>query len=133
MSSPKREKIWNDLNEHQICLKTQSIKDLFLNDISRINKFTADACGIHLDFSKNLFTSDTLRLFIKLTEALHLKDQTKALFTGKSINITEKRPALHTALRGNSERQILIDGKSVKIQIKTELEKMRILLKLGTI
>ncbi|MAW33299.1 MAG: glucose-6-phosphate isomerase [Proteobacteria bacterium] len=126
MSSPKREKIWNDLKEHQIFLKTQSIKDLFLDDISRINKFTADACGIHLDFSKNLFTSETLRLFIKLTEALHLTDQTKALFTGKSINITEKRPALHTALRGNSEKQILIDGKSVKIQIKTELEKMRI-------
>ena len=82
MSSPKREKIWNELKEHQIFLKTQSIKDLFLNDISRINKFTADACGIHLDFSKNLFTSDTLRLLIKLADTAHLKDQAKALFAG---------------------------------------------------
>ena len=126
MSSLKREKIWNELKEHQIFLKTQSIKDLFLNDISRVDKFTADACGIHLDFSKNLFTSDTLRLLIKLADTAHLKDQAKALFAGKSINTTEKRPALHTALRDRSEKRILIDGKDVKIQIKTELEKMKI-------
>ena len=66
--------------------KKQSIKDLFLNDISRVDKFTADACGIHLDFSKNLFTSDTLRLLIKLADTAHLKDQAKALFAGKRIN-----------------------------------------------
>ena len=90
---------WKDLAAHAAELKSTTLKDLFAQDPSRGPKYTLEAEGLLLDYSKNRITDETLKLFVALAEAVDLKGRTEAMFTGEKINITEGRAVLHTALR----------------------------------
>jgi len=54
---------------------------------------------IHLDASRHLITADTIHLLHQLAIECDLQEHIDALFAGEPVNITEQRPALHTALR----------------------------------
>src|SRR5258708_8307105 len=47
-----------------------------------------------------------------------------AMFHGDKINITEKRAALHIALRAPREASIVVDGRNVVPQVHAVLDKM---------
>ena len=67
-------------------------------------RFTAEAVGLYLDYSKNRVTDETLRLLLNLAEASGLRARIDAMFRGDKINITENRAVLHVALRGATGR-----------------------------
>ena len=87
------------LRQHQRELARSSLLDLFTQDHNRAQKFSAQAAGVRLDFSKNFCTDKTLELFGHLAEDIQLRKEIDALFDGTEVNGTERRPALHTALR----------------------------------
>ncbi len=101
------------------------MKDLFAADPGRADKFALEACGLYLDFSKNIATDETLSLLRKLAEEAGLSAAREAMFTGGRINFTENRAVLHTALRNFSGAPVLVDGKDVMPGILAVLEKMR--------
>lgn len=76
-----------------------SLRELFASAPQRAETFSASAAGIYFDFSKNLLRKETLELLLQYTETAGLKKRMNDLFSGESINNTEHRPALHTALR----------------------------------
>ncbi|AWF80135.1 glucose-6-phosphate isomerase [Microbulbifer sp. A4B17] len=76
-----------------------SLRELFATDPQRTEKFSAEAAGIYLDYSKNHLREDTLKLLLDYAEEQGLNNQIAALLSGASVNNTEHRPALHTALR----------------------------------
>ncbi|AOS97257.1 Glucose-6-phosphate isomerase [Microbulbifer aggregans] len=76
-----------------------SLRDLFSTSPDRATRFSADAAGIYLDFSKNHLREETLELLLGLTEEVDLRKQIEDLLSGATVNNTEHRPALHTALR----------------------------------
>ncbi|WP_299581673.1 glucose-6-phosphate isomerase [uncultured Microbulbifer sp.] len=76
-----------------------SLRELFATDPQRVENFSCEAAGIYLDFSKNHLRQDTLQLLIDYAEEQNLNSKISALLSGASINNTERRPALHTALR----------------------------------
>lgn len=47
------------------------------------------------------------------------------MFGGERINITEKRPVLHIALRNRSNKPILVDGKDVMVEVNSVLKHMK--------
>lgn len=47
------------------------------------------------------------------------------MFSGQRINITEKRPVLHIALRNRSNNSILVDGQDVMTEVNSVLEHMK--------
>jgi len=47
------------------------------------------------------------------------------MFSGKRINITEKRPVLHIALRNRSNTPILVDGQDVMPEVNSVLSHMK--------
>jgi len=47
------------------------------------------------------------------------------MFGGQRINITEKRPVLHVALRNRSNKPILVDGKDVMSDVNSVLKHMK--------
>ncbi|WP_267313961.1 hypothetical protein [Legionella antarctica] len=51
-------------------------------------------------------TEETLSLLFDLAEASGLRTKIKGLFQGEKINISENRPALHTALRAPVDTHI---------------------------
>ncbi|MFC6634882.1 glucose-6-phosphate isomerase [Microbulbifer taiwanensis] len=82
-----------------------SLRDLFASDSQRAQRFSTEAAGIYLDYSKNHLRDDTLQLLLDCADKLDLRGQITALLDGANINNTEHRPALHTALRFQGQPQ----------------------------
>jgi glucose-6-phosphate isomerase len=115
---------WKALQQHAETIRPQQLRDLFKNDPERGTRFTAEAGGIFLDYSKNRITDETLNLLLALAEQSGLKQRTEAMFTGQKINTTEDRAVLHVALRAPKSESILVDGEDVIPAVHAVLDKM---------
>ncbi len=115
---------WKDLAAHAESIKSTTLKELFAQDPDRGPKFTLEAEGLLLDYSKNRITDETLKLLVALAESVDLKGRTEAMFTGEKINITENRAVLHVALRAPRDESIIVDGEDVVPQVHQVLDKM---------
>ncbi len=115
---------WKALQSHWQQMRDVQMRDLFAQDPRRAHAMTLDAAGLHLDYSKNRVTPETLRLLVELAEAVDLRGWTKRMFSGEPINNTEQRAVLHVALRNRSNRPILVDGEDVMPLINGVLDKM---------
>lgn len=116
--------IWSALKQHQALIQPQQMKDWFKNDQYRYAHFSMQLGDILLDYSKNRIMQETLSLLITLAHQTHLPEKIHNLFAGQIINATEKRPALHTALRNQNEETIIVDGKNIMLDIQLALTKM---------
>src|SRR6267378_6035504 len=94
-----RRPAWKSLASHGKEIKKLHLQDLFANDTTRGERFTAEAAGLFLDYSKNRITDATLKLLLQLAEQSELRARIDAMFSGEKINITENRAVLHVALR----------------------------------
>jgi glucose-6-phosphate isomerase len=120
----KQRSAWQALEAHFEKTGALTLKQLFADDASRAEKFTAEACGIFLDYSKNRVTAETLQLLLALAEECGLRAKIEAMFTGQKINITEDRAVLHVALRAPKTESILVDGHDVVPGVHAVLDKM---------
>jgi len=102
-----------------------SIKSMFNHDEKRQSKFQSEAAGILVDYSKNRINDDVTKSLMELARQSNLSDAIEAMFSGEILNNTEKRPALHTALRSNGSQPILVDGQDVVPEIKDTLNRMQ--------
>ena len=82
------------------------LRQLFADDPKRGERFTAQAVGLFLDYSKNRITDETLKLLLQLAEESGLRERIDAMFRGEKINITENRAVLHVALRAPKGEKI---------------------------
>jgi glucose-6-phosphate isomerase len=115
---------WKELESHAKYIKTQHLKCLFDCDPERGHRMTTEACGIFLDYSKNLVTGQTIALLIRLAEKCGLRGRIEAMFRGDKINVTENRAVLHIALRAAKDATIVVDGKNVVPEVHAVLDKM---------
>lgn len=75
------------------------MRDLFREDSDRFQRFSVTFEDLLLDYSKNRITLDTMQLLAALATEAKLERAIEEMFSGAKSNITEQRPALHTALR----------------------------------
>ena len=68
----------------------------------RAERYRCDAAGLTLDFSKHLLDDDSWQLLLELADARDLPETFRALIHGTMVNTSERRPALHTLLRGTA-------------------------------
>ena len=74
------------LSEHRKTLQDAELRDLFRDDPERGERLTAEACGLYLDYSKNLLTDATLELLFELVEASGLRARIEEMFAGEKLN-----------------------------------------------
>ena len=120
---------WKSLATHSKKIKRLHLRKLFADDPKRGERFTLEAAGLFLDYSKNRITDETLELFVKLAEESGLRERIEAMFNGEKINLTEKRAVLHVALRAPKTATILFEGKNVVPEVHEVLEKMEAFVK----
>jgi glucose-6-phosphate isomerase len=124
-TSPLNERpAWKALATHAQEIKSKHLRDLFAQDAARGERFTAEAEGIFLDYSKNRITDETLKLLLQLADECGLREKIDAMFRGDKINITENRAVLHVALRAPKGEKILVDGEDVVPGVHAVLDKM---------
>jgi glucose-6-phosphate isomerase len=119
-----RRKAWKALETHRNVVQREHLRTLFAKDPKRGERFTVEAVGIFLDYSKNRITDETLRLLIELAEESDLRSRIDAMFGGEKINLTEDRAVLHVALRAPKGASIIVDGKNVVALVHAVLDKM---------
>jgi glucose-6-phosphate isomerase len=115
---------WAALRHHAQRLRGRHLRELFAEDPTRGERLTADAAGIHLDYSKNLLDHETLDLLVALAERAGLRERTEAMFRGDRINVTEDRAVLHTALRAPRGEVVEVDGRNVVDDVHAVLDRM---------
>ncbi|MCH2033803.1 MAG: glucose-6-phosphate isomerase [Tenacibaculum sp.] len=122
--NPTQTEAWKKLTQHFEETKDLTLTELFSN-ASRKEMFTISQNDLELDYSKNKITSETMELLNELANEVELGDAIEKYFSGVKINATEGRAVLHTALRSNSEEEVIVDGKDIKPKIQTALRKIR--------
>ena len=115
---------WDALAAHYKEIGSKQLRELFSEDPNRANRFSLEAVGLFLDYSKNRINERTMELLLELTAESHLRERADAMFRGDKINITEKRAVLHVALRAPKTESILVDGKDVVPEVHAVLDKM---------
>jgi glucose-6-phosphate isomerase len=104
---------WQALTQQHNKMAGFHLRDAFAQDTQRFARFSTSACGIMLDYSKNLVTEETMALLIDLAEQEKIESWRDKMFAGDAINSTENRAVLHTALRTKERTPIDIDGADI--------------------
>ena len=71
---------WKALEAHHEKIRGVHLRTLFADDATRGERLTAEAVGIHLDYSKNRVTDETLALLRRLAEESGLRQRIDAMF-----------------------------------------------------
>ena len=115
---------WQALNDHRQAMQDFSMREAFNSDPQRFSQFTLSSCGLLLDYSKNLITTQTRERLVTLANEVKLKDAIKALFDGEIVNSSEGRPALHTALRRPVGDKLSVNGVNVMPEVHKVLNQI---------
>jgi len=115
---------WQKVAAHASAQSGTHLRDLFAADAHRGERLVLDACGLHVDYSKQRVSDETLSLLIGLAEACGLRQRIDAMFSGEKINSTEHRAVLHVALRAPRGEKILYEGRDVVPDVHEVLGRM---------
>ena len=111
--NPTQTAAWHKLKKHFETMEHNSMKEMFLTNSSRTQDFHIQWNDFLIDYSKNNITDETMNLLVELANEVHLKEAISKYFEGESINQTENRAVLHTALRASKSTSLSIDGVDV--------------------
>ncbi len=87
------------LVSHYAQAREWQMRTLFAEQPQRFERFSTEAAGLLLDYSKNRINDTTLQLLLELAREREVEQRRDAMFAGEGINTTEERAVLHTALR----------------------------------
>ena len=115
---------WQALVDHQQKMKDVHLRDLFASEPDRGRALTVDGGDLHLDYSKNRLTAETLELLVRVAERAGLPERIGAMWAGEHINVTEDRAVLHVALRAPRGETITTGGRDVVPDVHEVLDRM---------
>lgn len=119
--NPTKTNAWQALTKHTERLKHVSIIELFNQPKNRAQQMSI--ClddNLLFDYSKNKLDTASLLDLLKLADETALKDAIEAMFCGETINETEGRAVLHTALRQQSKNPLFVGGADIIPLIEKE-------------
>jgi len=101
---PDQQPQWKTLTELASSSIQQPLTEL-VNQNGRFAEFSFDAAGLLLDLSRQRLDRQILTALVGLARAQGFRERRDALLGGELVNETERRAALHTALRAPLERR----------------------------
>ena len=109
--NPTATSSWNKLA--QLAKDPKTLQNYFADDTSRAQQFSITWESFFVDYSKNHIDKDIQATLLGLAKETGLEDARKAYFSGDTINQTEGRAVLHTALRAKEDADIRVNGENV--------------------
>ena len=110
---PTTTQAWSTLKTHFEEIKNQHLTDLFKNNPQRAEHLSINWNNFYVDYSKNRITGKSLELLLELAKEVRLKNAIDSYFSGDTINETEGRAVLHTALRSKKEDVVKVNGNNI--------------------
>jgi glucose-6-phosphate isomerase len=108
---------WKKLESYARELQSVHMRELFEQQAHRFQQFSCSAGPLLFDYSKNRLNQAVVDDLVHLADSCDLNARRRAMFDGAAINNTERRAALHTALRHPHHPE-------VGDQVSASLEKM---------
>jgi glucose-6-phosphate isomerase len=105
-------------------LRATTLHELFARDPGRTQALTFEWNDWRIDIAKERIDAATLAALLREGEEANLPHWIAALFAGEKINLSERRPALHTALRAPASAHIVVDGVDVSAAMHATRERM---------
>lgn len=93
---------WAAVSAHRDSFARNHLRDLFANDPKRMESLSLSFEGILYDFSKQRLSTETLSVLTALAREASVQERAERMFAGETINVSEGRAVLHTALRRSS-------------------------------
>lgn len=94
------QELFKTLQKYNINSVQKSLSD-HLCQSKRFENFSAKTGDLLLDFSRTGLDQQSLAQLLELAETSGVAEARKRLFGGENINFTEKRPAMHMAMRSD--------------------------------
>jgi glucose-6-phosphate isomerase len=116
---------WQSLQAHAASLERHHLRQLFADDPGRFEALSVTALDFLYDFTRQRLTADTMALLLALARDCGLEERIRALFGGEAVNLTERRAALHMALRNRSDAAMTVEGRDVMPEVRAQLAKIR--------
>ncbi len=114
------------LARHASLARQWQLRDLFAQDAQRASRFTLDVAGLCLDYSKNHVDGQAIDLLAGFARAQGVEALRDAMFNGEAINLSERRPALHTLLRVPPGTRFMLDGVDAAAEVHRVLDRMAV-------
>ena len=125
MSKLTQSSAWKALEEHFNEISQAHMRDMFVEDPRRFDRFSLKLNDIMFDYSKNIITSQTMELLQRLAGESEVSHWIEKMFNGDYINHTENRAVMHAALRNRSAQPVIIDGVDVMPAVRKEHERVK--------
>ena len=116
---------WQELQDYKEGFVGTTLREIFNQEATRVEDMTIQAGPLHIDLSKNLADARIMELLVQLGEAMGLPEYRDAMMAGATVNTTENRAALHTALRIPVDQDFQVDGVDVAADVHEVLGRMR--------
>lgn len=95
-----------------------------LKEEGRAADFSVSFDGMLFDYSKTAMSKEARALLLSLARTYRVEERRAAMFAGETINETEGRAVLHTALRNLSGGPVEVDGQDVMPGVLDTLARM---------
>jgi len=101
------------------------IVDLFAAEPDRLSRLTVEAAGLSVDLSKQPWSKAGFEAALALARVGGVEARRARLFAGEAVNVTEKRAALHMALRAPDGADFHAVGKPVSKGVEAVRKAMK--------
>ena len=115
----------DELAAHVRRLSDASLRRLFRADPARAQRLALDWGEWRIDFSKERLDDAALTALVAHAVAAGVPRWIEAQFAGERVNLSEQRPALHTALRQQNDAPVRVAGQDVLPAIRDARRRVR--------
>ncbi len=112
-------KHWTDLQLH--AEQSWSLAELFAQDKTRTEHFSTQVGALYMDYSKQCINDEVLASLLNLANSCDLSARIKTLMQGATVNTSEERAALHTALRLPEGAKLQVGSQDVVSDVHNSL------------
>jgi glucose-6-phosphate isomerase len=116
---------WKHLRDHAHETGNLHLSQLFDEDSDRFSAFSLHEGSLLFDYSKQRVNRKTIELLCQLAQECGLGEWIEKMFSGATVNDSENRPALHTALRLPADSELVVDGSNIVTGIHDTLARMQ--------
>lgn len=114
---------WQALETLAKDMQRRHLRD-YADTSERASRLSRRAGPVFLDISKQRIDGDVLPALLALAEACGLQQAIGDMMQGETVNTTEQRAALHTALRCPPDVVVQVDGHNVIPDVHASLDRM---------
>lgn len=122
--NPTTTKAWKLLQQHCQEIRNQRIIEWFKADKNRIQDFSLVWQDFYVDYSKQHIGPKTMQYLLDFAHEMKLGQAIAAYYDGATINETEGRAVLHTALR-TTDKEVVVAGENLAQEVQQVQEKMQ--------